>query len=285
MIADRRNDGRFGPSPWVQDPAPGHWSPQTNPATGLPLLDPTAWVGDVDPFVLRTPSQFRTAGPPALTSAAWAEDFEEVKAVGAASSTVRTAEQTYIARWWQSTPVASWNEVGRDLAVRNRLSLADTARLLAMQNLGGADASISCWNDKYHWDFWRPWNAIPRAAEDGNPATSPEAGWVPLIAAPYPDHPSGHLCQDAAHTTVLRLFFGDAVAGGYRITSASGLLGTDDPRARTFSSFSQAMDEVREARIWAGLHFRTADVQAETLGRDVVQHLLANAFRPTGRGR
>ena len=90
-------------------------------------------------------------------------------------SAFRTADQTYIAKWWQSTPVRSWNEVGRDLAARNGLDIADTARLLAMQNLAGADASINCWNDKYYWDFWRPWNAIPRAAEDGNPATEPDA--------------------------------------------------------------------------------------------------------------
>ena len=120
---------------------------------------------------MQSSSQFRTAGPLALDSAAYAAEFNEVKALGSTNSTVRTPTQTYIARWWQSNPVASWNAVARDLIARKNLDVVDSARLLAMQNLSAADASINCWNDKYHWDFWRPWNAIARAAEDGNPAT------------------------------------------------------------------------------------------------------------------
>jgi hypothetical protein len=284
MIRDRRDDGRFGLSQWVPSTAVGHWAPQTSPLTGQPLLDPTPWVGGVDPFVVRTGSQFRTAGPPPLASTAYAREFDEVKRLGAVNSTARTATQTSIARWWQSTPISSWNEVARDLAVRNRFGLLDTARLLAMQNLGGADASITCWNDKYAKDYWRPWNAIPRAGEDGNAATEPEAGWLPLIAAPYPEHPSGHLCQDGAHLRVLRKFFGDRISGGYSITSSSALLGPTDARVRTFSSFSQALDEVLEARIWAGLHFRSADVQAEALGRNVVDFMVANHFQRVRHG-
>ncbi len=231
MIRDRRDDGRFGLSQWVPSTAVGHWSPQINPATGQPALDPTAWVGGVDPFVVRTGSQFRTAGPPPLTSAAYAAEFEEVKRLGATNSAARTTEQTWIARWWQSTPVASWNAVARDLSVRYRMNPVDTARLLAMQNMGGADASITCWNDKYAKDFWRPENAIARAAEDGNPATEPQPGWLPLIPVPYPEHPSGHLCQDGAHLAILRGFFGDAPRGGYSITSSSLLMLPTDARA------------------------------------------------------
>ena len=232
---------------------------------------------------MQTSSQFRTPGPTELSSAAWATDFNEVKALGAIDSAVRAPEETYIARWWQSTPVASWNSVGRDLAVRNGLGTADTARLLAMQNLSGADASINCWNDKYYWDFWRPWNAINRADEDGNDATEPEVGWTPLISAPYPDHPSGHLCLDGSHTRVLQMFFGDAIAGGYQITSGSTFLLPADDRTRVFGSFSDALAEAREARIWAGLHYRTADVQAEALGRNVADYMVANYFQPVGR--
>ena len=287
MIAARRDDGRFGPSQWVPNTAPGHWWPQLN-AAGQPILDPTPWVGGVDPFVMESSSQFRTAGPNALSSEKWATEFNEVKAIGALNSPLRDADPrgqlTYKAKWWQSTPVSSWNEVARELAVRNGLDAADTARLLAMQNLGGADAAINCWNDKYHWDFWRPWNAIPRAAEDGNAGTQPDAGWQPLVSAPYPEHPSGHLCLDAAHTSVLKTFFGDAIAGGFQITSLSTLLGPTDPRPRTFGSFSQAIDEVREARIWAGLHYRTADVQGEGLGNNVADYLMAHYFQRVGRG-
>jgi hypothetical protein len=236
----------------------------------------------VRPFVVESSSQFRTAGPNALSSAAWAADFNEVKALGAIDSTVRTPEQTYVARWWQSNPVKSWNEVGRALSGRNALGALDTARLLALQNLSGADASINCWNDKYYWDFWRPWNAIPRADEDRNPATEADAAWLPLISAPYPDHPSGHLCLDASHTKVLKKFFGDAVDGGFSITSISTLLQAADPRVRHFDSFSQVIAEVVEARIWAGLHYRTADLQAKKLGKSVAAYVLSHELRPVG---
>jgi len=282
MIAARQGDGRFGPSQWVPNSAPGHWQPLLSPS-GTPVLDPTPWVGGVRPFLMTSSSQFRTAGPLALSSAAWALELNEVKALGAVNSTARTAEQTYIARWWQSTPVVSWNAVARDLAGRHDFDALDAARLLAMQNLSTADASINCWNDKYYWDFWRPWNAIPRAAEDGNPATQPDAAWAALITAPYPSHPSGHLCQDGANVRVLSMFFGDAIAGGYQITSRSALLQLPDARTRTFSSFSQAVAEVTEARIWGGLHYRNAVVQAELLGRTVADYAAANYFQPVGQ--
>ena len=282
MIAARQHDGRFGPSPWVPNSAPGHWQPIITP-TG-PALDPTPWVGGVAPFVMESSSQFRTPGPNALTSAAWARDFNEVKVLGRANSTVRTATQGWIARWWQSQPTASWNSVARDLIARNDLSVAASARLLAMENLSGADAAINCWNDKYYWDFWRPWNAIPRASEDGNAATEPDATWTALITAPYPEHPSGHLCLDGSHTRVLQMFFGDTIAGGYQITSASTLLLPTDPSpTRSFSSFSQALTEIENARIWAGLHYRTADVQGRQLGQNVADYAAANYFQPVGK--
>lgn len=286
MIAARTDDGRFGPSQWVPNTGVGHWWPSLTPAGAL-ALDPTPWVGGVDPFLMTSSSQFRTAGPVSLTSTTWALDFNEVKSLGAASSTARTPTQTYIAKWWQSTPVLSWNEVARDLSARGHLDAVDTARLLAMTNLSGADAAINCWNDKYYWDFWRPGNAIARAAEDGNPATAPQAGWTPLISAPYPEHPSGHLCLDAAHSRILQKFFGDTVSGGFQMTSVSALLAPApaDPRVRTFSRFSQVMDEITEARIWAGLHYRTADVQAKTLGWNVAEWAAAHYFQPVGQGR
>jgi hypothetical protein len=140
-----------------------------------------------------------------------------------------------------------------------------------MQNLAAADAAINVWNDKYHFSFWRPFQAIRRAADDGNSATSPDPTWTPLLSAPYPDHVSGHLGQDGSHTTVLRMFFGNAPAGGYQITSF--FVDPGGPATRSFSSFSQAVDEIVEARIWAGLHFRTADVQGKLLGKNVAKYV------------
>lgn len=280
MIEDRQDDGRFGPSQWVANPDPGHWSPSTDPVTGLPVLDPTPWIGGVEPLAVESSSQFRSRGPLPLWSTWWATEFNEVKALGAVNSAVRTPTQTYIARWWQSTPVRSWNEVARELSARDDLGALDTARLLALQNLSGADAAINCWNDKYHRDFWRPLNAIRRAAEDGNPATEADATWAPLISAPYPEHPSGHLCLDGAYTTILWMYFGNEMEDGFSITSLSPLLQPGDATVRHFDSFSEVLDEIVEARIWAGLHFRTGDRQGKTLGMRVAWYTASHQLEP-----
>jgi len=281
MIESRQGDGRFGPSQWVPNANPGHWDPVA--PNGTTAQDPTPWVGGVEPFLMQSSSQFRSAGPLALTSAAYAADVNEVKAIGGdgvVTPSTRTGTQTYIAKWWQSNPVASWNGVARQLIVRNDLDVSDAARLLAMENLAAADTAINTWNDKYHFDFWRPFQAIRKAALDDNPATSPDPTWTPLLSAPYPEHPSGHLGADSSHTAVLKMFFGNAPAGGYQITSA--FVNPGGPATRSFTSFSQAVDEIVEARIWAGLHFRTADVQEVELGTNVASYAAAHYFEPVG---
>ena len=281
MIDARKDDGRFGPSQFVPNPNPGYFDLVA--PNGTVALDPTPWVGGVKPFLMQSSSQFRSAGPLALNSPAYTAEFNEVKALGGdgvVTPSARIPSQTYIAKWWQSNPVASWNDVARQLIARNHLDAADSARLLAMQNLAAADAAINDWNDKYHFSFWRPFQAIRRAADDGNSATSPDLTWTPLLTAPYPDHVSGHLGLDGSHTGVLRMFFGDAPAGGYQITSV--FVNPGGPATRTFSSFNQTLDELVEARIWAGLHFRTADVQGRQLGTNVANFAAANYFEPVG---
>jgi hypothetical protein len=280
MLQAREGDGRFGPSAWVPSSAPGHWQPLLSP-TGAPLLDPTPWAGNVRPFLIQSSSQFRSVPPPALDSQQWATEFNEVKALGRATGSTRTDQQTYIAKWWQSAPVFSWNEVARQLITRTDLDAADSARLLALQNMSGADAAINCWNDKYHFDFWRPWNAIPRAAEDNNPATQSDPSWTALITAPYPEWVSGHNCLDAANTTVLRMFFGDDPVGGpFQITSF--FVNPGGPAVRTFDTFTQPLTELIEARIWAGLHYRSADVAGQLLGRKVANYGAANYLQAVG---
>jgi hypothetical protein len=282
MIGAREGDGRFGRSQWVPNSSPGHWDPVA--PNGTIVQDPTPWVGGVEPFLMESSSQFRSAGPLALTSSAYTAEFNEVKALGEVNSTTRTPTQTYIAKWWQSNPVVSWNAVARDLVARDDLEAAEAARLFAMTNLSGADAAINCWNDKYHFDFWRPFQAIRRANGDGNPATlsDPMPNWAPLISSPYPDHVSGHMCHDGAHVSVLQMFFGNVIPGGFQITSAFVNPGGD--AMRTFASFSQALDEIVEARIWAGLHFRTANVQGRDLGINVANFMADNYFQPVGNG-
>ncbi len=278
MLDARKGDGRFGPSAWKPSSLAGHWQPLLN-AAGQQLLDPTPWAGNVKPFLIQSSSQFRSGPPPALDSQQWADEFNEVKALGRFDSSIRTVEQTYRARWWQSAPVFSWNEVARQLVARTDLSAADSARLLALENLSAADAAINCWNDKYHFDFWRPWNAIPRAAEDLRDDTAPDATWTALITAPYPEWVSGHNCLDAAHVAVLRMFFGDA-PGAFQITSTFPNPG--GPAVREFQTFSEPLAELIVARIWAGLHYRSADVEGQKLGRDVAAYGIANYFQPVG---
>lgn len=282
MLEAREDDGRFGESQWVPDTRAGHWWPLLN-AAGQPILDPTPWVGGVEPFLIQSSSQFRTAPPLALDSSEYADEFNDVKDLGRATDSDRTEFQTYAAKWWQSAPILSWNEVARQLIAQDDLSAADSARLLALQNLSGADAAINCWNDKYHYDFWRPWNAIPRAEEDDNPDTDAEPGWTALITAPYPEHPSGHNCLDGAHATILRMFFGDVIDGGFQITSTSALLAPAEPKVRTFDTFSEPLAELIDARIWAGLHYRHGDVQGQLLGVNVANYGAANYFQAVGR--
>ena len=153
-----------------------------------------------------------------------------------------------------------------------------------MQNLSGADAAINCWNDKYYFDFWRPWNAIPRAAEDGNPATTADADWTALITAPYPEWPSGHNCLDTAHVTFLRMFFGDVPPRRLPDHKLLGVPYSTESKVRTFDTFSQPLAELIEARIWAGLHYRSADVAGQRLGLNVAAYAIANYFQPVGKG-
>ena len=282
MIDARQDDGRFGPSQWVPNSTAGHWDPVA--PNGATVQDPTPWVGGVEPFLMQSSSQFRSPDPPALTSAAYAADVNEVKAIGGdgvVTPSTRTTTQTYIAKWWQSNPMASWNEVARQLISRNQLEALDAARVLAMENLAAADAAINTWDNKYHFDYWRPFQAIRNAGLDNNSATLPDAPtWAPLISAPYPEYTSGHLGLDSSHTAVLEMFFGDGPDGGYQITSS--FVNPGGPAVRSFSSFSQAVDEIVEARIWAGLHFRTADVQAVQLGTNIADYAAANFFEAVG---
>jgi hypothetical protein len=279
MITARQNDGRFGPSPWVPNYTPGHWQPLVDPVTMQPILDPAPWVANVQPFLMESSSQFRTDGPNALTSADYAEDFNEVKALGSANSQTRTPEQTHNAIFWQSAggPALLWNGVARSLVDQYAVDIGDSALLFAKLNLSAADASINCWNDKYYWDFWRPWAAIQRANEDNNPGTEPDPSWIALITAPYPEHPSGHLSLDGAFLEVFQTFFGtDKIRFGVTSSRFPG-------ETRYFDRFSHALKEIIDARIWAGLHFRTGDVQGKILGRQVAHYMARHYFQPIRR--
>jgi len=282
MLTARTNDGRFGPSPTPYPVAPGIWRP-TPPNFAN---DPAPWVGNVRTFLVPSAAMLRTDGPNALTSDAYTEDFNEIKEVGSLTSTTRTPDQTDAAIFWQDHAHALFNRIFRTLAASQNLNIVDSARLFAMENLAAADASIGCWNDKYYWQFWRPITAIREADTDGNPATQADPNWLPLFdpstpvchtpllfTPPFPDHPSGHACNTGAFVQTLQNFFGtDKIA----VTAFSNKSCT----ARTFDRFSDIQKEVIDARVWAGIHFRTADVQGAVLGNKVAQYLKKHYFQP-----
>ena len=177
----------------------------------------------------------------------------------------------------------SWNDVARQLVTRTGLDAADSARLLALQNLSGADASINCWNDKYHLDFWRPWNADPPSRGGQQPRDRADADWTALITAPYPEWTSGHNCLDAANTTRPADVLRRRPEGGFQITSTAFL--NHGGRGRAASQFTQPLTEIIEARIWAGLHYRSADLQGKALGQKVADYAADHYFQPVGHRR
>src|SRR5436190_3028294 len=282
MLEARLNDGRFGPPPQLYPPAPGVWRP-TPPNFAN---DPAPWIGNVLPFLVPTAEMLRTDGPNALTSVDYAEDFNEVKELGSLTSITRTADQTDAAIFWQDHAHALFNRVFRALAASEGLDIVDTARLFAMENLAAADASIGCWNDKYYWQFWRPITAIREADTDGNPDTEPDPTWLPLfdpttpvcnlpllVTPPFPDHPSGHACNTSAFVHTLQHFFGtDRIA--------VSVFSNKSCTTRSFDRFSDILSEVIDARVWAGIHFRTADTQGAVVGKRVAHYLKKHYFRP-----
>jgi PAP2 superfamily len=292
MLTARQNDGRGGDFKFLEGFDPGEWrlAPPQGP-TGIVARDPAPWVGFVKPFLVPNVEMLRSDGPNPLTSVAYAEDFNEIKELGSLTSTKRTADQTAAAIFWQDSGPAIWNRVYRALATSHGLDVVDSARLFAMTNLAAADGSIGCWNDKAYWSFWRPITAIREASSDGNPATEADRNWLPLfdpsvpVSGPplvtpgFPDHPAGHTCISAATVRALQTFFGtDKVS----FTAVSNKCSPAPCPPRSFDRFSVALKEIIDARVWGGIHFRTADVQGAVLGRKVVHYMKKHYFQPTG---
>ncbi|MFY1652555.1 vanadium-dependent haloperoxidase [Solwaraspora sp. WMMB762] len=272
MIVARHDDGAFGDQLWTVGTGPGQWRP-TPPGFG----NAGAWFADLKPFLIPDPAAFRTAGPPALTSRAYARDVNEIQRIGAATSTVRTADQTEAARWWHDRRSPSW-EIKRQIATSQRLDVLQTARLFAMVDITGTDAAVACNDDRDNWSFWRPITAIQLADTDGNPHTTVDPDWTPLLVTPpQPDHPSGNTCGTGARMAANRLFFGTD-----RIPFSA--YSVDTGTRRHFHSFSQATAEVVEARIWGGIHFRSADVNGARLGEAVAEYIARHHFQPLRQG-
>ena len=264
------------PAPYFGVNAVGKW--RSTPTAFAPFN--AVQLGNTTPWVIQSATQFPLPGPPALDSAKYAADFNEVKQVGSLTSPSRTATQTDTARFWASanSPVYFWDHVAVQLAEERHNTFSENARLLALVNVAIADAGIAIWNAKLSYLFWRPITAIQLADTDGNIATTQDSSWTPLLATPpYPDYPSGLAGTSSAGATVLANFFG---ANTSFFLDSNGQPGVK----RFYPDFSAALSEVVDTRIFSGIHFRFADEDARTLGTAIGNYVSANAAqRVNGR--
>ena len=275
MIAQRTGDGRWGAFRFTCGENPGEWRPATSTECTTPSgpSDPFAWVAKVDPFVTQSGLQFVSKGPRDLTSGAYAKEYNEVKTLGASDS-VRSEEQQAVYDFFQAPPIEMYNRAFREYAAAQGLGLAEQARLFATLTISGGDALITCWEDKALWSFWRPMTAIRLGDEDGNPKTDGDPDWTSAIATPpYPDHSSGYNCATGSYMEVGELYFGSG-----RTTFT--LEHATDPMSRTYEHFRDVWDDTIDARVYQGIHFRSADEQGAQIGRDVARWVDKHALQP-----
>ena len=277
LIANRTGDRdesiTFTPGPLT----PGGWTFAPPPSL---QSSQTPWLAVMTPFMLRSASQFRSAPPPALSSATWARDFNEIKAYGSVNSSQRSPEQTAIAQFWNANAVNQSNQAFQDVAGAHGMDSVDAARLLAMGDLVDSDALIACWDSKYHYLFWRPVMAIRNAAIDGNPATQADPAWTPLLVTPnHPEYPAAHTCLSGAeaylYSFVLRTPRIDVTLHGSADGTPNNFTVT-----QTIEWASQMERQVANARVWGGLHYRNSTAAGLVLGRHVARWTLRRFFQP-----
>ncbi len=264
MLAVRSDDGSSTPPP----PAPAGTQPGDYRSTP-PFVAPgvfTQWSG-VTPFVLNQAKQFRPDPPPSLSSASYARAINQVRSLGAANSTTRTAEQTTIAKFWSPPIWITWNQIAEHAALTHHADLVHSARLFALLNLSFADTAIAMYDAKYQYHFWRPVTAIREAAGAGNPAVTADPNWAPLLTASDPSYPGAHSAISGAGAAVLTSVFGTHD----RVTVTSSLV---PGVVRTFGSYNAAAAEAGLSRIYGGVHTQLDHVSGIRLGRQVAGFIL-----------
>jgi hypothetical protein len=289
MLANRTGDGRYVPFSFTCREGAGEWRPAnslvclTPPTPGT--SDPFAWVAKVKPFTLKSNSQFRTDGPPALGSRKYAKEYDEVKRFGGVGTALtpneRTPEQTLAAQFFTSNPMPTYARMLRGLAQQKSLSLAEQARLFAMVNVSHADAAINCFDDKAHWSNWRPVTAIRLGDSDTNSRTVGDPAWTSFAGnPPYPDVSSGYNCVTASVMNAAKAFF-DRDKMEFDLT-ATVTLGFPQPTTLTrhYERFTDVVQDTINARIWQGIHFRTADENGAEIGENVARWVDDRYFEP-----
>jgi hypothetical protein len=253
----------------------GVWRP--TPTANLPGAGPQ--FASMTPWVLLRPSQFRPAPPLALATTDYANDVNETKLMGSSASLSRSSDQTELSFFWNGNTPLYWNRIASQLSAERHLTLTENARLFALLNISMADAGIACWDAKYRYVFWRPITAIRNADIDGNPATDVDPAWTPLLDATtgtpnHPEYPSGHSTVSGAAAFILAAEFGENTS--FDVTSETR------PGTRSFASFGAATAEIANARVFGGIHFRTACIRGNLVGRAVAGYISTHAIRSFG---
>jgi hypothetical protein len=270
ILAWRATDGANAVlPPYTGGTLPGQWRP-TPPAFAPGVAQAYA---TVTPWVISTQSQFRPGPPPSLTSPIYTADFNETKTMGSSASITRTADETLYAQFWAGATVTwFWERVALSLSAQRGYSLDENAHLLAVLSITTADATTATFDAKYTYSFWRPITAIPAADTDGNAATDADPAWLPLIATPaHPEYPSAHSIISSSATTVLSYFFGENTSFTVDSSSMAGV-------TRSFTSFSSATAEIKNARVFGGIHFRNSTNVGQSVGDALGAYVLEHAL-------
>ncbi|HEX7156858.1 MAG TPA: vanadium-dependent haloperoxidase [Burkholderiaceae bacterium] len=257
--------------------APDAYRPRTTPGIYVPtaISVGSAWP-NMTPFALASASQFRPAPPVALSSKEWADDFNEIKSLGARNSTTRSAQQTETARFWLMIGPPAYHPIARQLVERKQLGVLDSARTMALYSVALTDAYIAVFDAKYHYEFWRPITAIRNGDLGGNPATERDAAWQPIDNTPnHPEYPCAHCIESGAAVAVL-----EALLGSEDIPEISLTSPTAPGITHRWSNLEALAQEVANARIWAGFHYRSSTRVGSAMGRAVGQYVVRNALQP-----
>jgi hypothetical protein len=271
MLLLRANDGWNISPAYTPGTNPGDWQ-LTPPAFAAPAF--TGW-GNVTPFGLQAGSQFRLPPPPALDSGKYANDYNEVMLVGRVDSLFRPQDRTDVARFFAATtPVQTWNPAARQVSAAQGKTLSENARIFALMAMAICDGSISVFDTKYFYNYWRPVTAIRFGDLDGNNKTTPDADWLPLITTPaFPGYPSAHAGLSGAARAVLERVFGNH---GHSITLTTPSL---PGIVLHYTDFRQICDDIDDARIYGGIHFRYDQEAGAHQGQEVGKYILDNYLR------
>jgi hypothetical protein len=270
----RKSDGAGSKVDYKYGNGPGVYQPTPPGNAAVPAAPQWRYI---KPFFLKSPTQFLLPGPPALGSAEFARDFDEVRQYGSKNSTLRTSQQTASAVFWVQSEMVPFNAAAKAAAAVKKNSVADNARLYAFISMAAADALIGGFDAKYKYSFWRPITAIRAGAVAANAKLVADASWEPLITTPpHPEYPSAHCLASGAMEKVLQTFFASDKVDVTVVFPAPGIL-------RRYESFSQIAREVVDARVWSGIHYRTADEHGLQFGQKVAEYAMANYMRPVAR--